>query len=134
MDANEVARIAGAHGVVLLLQFGSSVTGKVHARSDLDLAALLDRPKISLRARAALLHDLQALFPDHEVDLAILNHADPLFLKKIMESCRLLYGDPRRLQRLGIYAFKRYQDHRKYFEMERRYVARSLAAVHGLSR
>jgi len=129
MDANEFARIAEARGIVLLLQFGSSVTGKVHARSDLDLAALLDRPRISLRDRAALFHDLQALYPDHEVDLAILNHADPLFLKKIMESCRLLYGDPRRLQRLKIYAFKRYHDHRKYFEMERRYVARNLAAV-----
>ena len=129
MDANEAARIAEAHGVVLLLQFGSSVTGKVHARSDLDLAALLDPPRLSLRDRAALLHDLQTLFPDREVDLAVVNHADPLFLKKIMESCRLLYGDPRRLQRLRIYAFKRYQDHQKYFEMERRYVARSLAAV-----
>ena len=129
MDANEVARIAEAHGVVLLLQFGSSVTGKDHARSDLDLAALLDPPRLSLRDRAALLHDLQTLFPDREVDLAVVNHADPLFLKKIMESCRLLYGDPRRLQRLKIYAFKRYHDHGKYFEMERRYVARNLAAV-----
>ncbi len=31
----------------------------------------------------------------------------------------------RALQRLKIYAFKRYQDHRKYLEMERRYVERS---------
>lgn len=126
---NDIARIAETHGVVLLLQFGSSVTGRVHARSDLDLAALLAQPRISLRDRAALLHDLQAIFPDREVDLAILNYADPLFLKKIMETCRLLHGDPRRLQRLRIYTFKRYQDHKKYLEMERRFVARTVAAV-----
>jgi predicted nucleotidyltransferase len=129
MDAHELAQIAETHGVLLLLQFGSSVTGRVHPRSDVDLAALLDRPRISLRERAALLHDLQAFSPNQEADLAILNHADPLFLKKITEACRLLYGEPSRLQRFRIYAFKRYQDHKKYLEMERRSVARSLAAV-----
>jgi predicted nucleotidyltransferase len=129
MNHEKIARIAETHGILLLLQFGSSVTGKAHARSDMDLAALLDRPGISLSDRAALLHDLQGLCPDREVDLAILNHADPLFLKKIVESCRLLYGEPQRLQRLRIYAFKRYQDHRRYLEMERRFVERSLAAV-----
>ncbi|MBI4609286.1 MAG: nucleotidyltransferase domain-containing protein [Candidatus Rokubacteria bacterium] len=126
MSDSGIARIAETHGVVLLLQFGSSVTGRTHARSDVDLAVLLDRPRVSLSDRAALLHDLQALFPDREVDLAIVNYADPLFLKKIMETCRLLHGDPRQLQRLRIYAFKRYQDHRRYLDMERRFVARSL--------
>lgn len=129
MGTNEIARIAEAHGVLLLLQFGSSVTGKVHRRSDVDLAALLNRSRISLSERTALLHDLQGQFPDREVDLAILNHADPLLLKKIMESCRLLYGESRRLHFLKIYAFKRYQDHGKYFEMERRFIAKRLAAV-----
>lgn len=49
-----------------------------------------------------------------------------LFLKKITEACRLLYGDPRDLQRLRIFAFKRYQDHRRYLDLERRFVARSV--------
>ena len=35
---------------------------------------------------------LHVLHPDHEVDVAIINHADPLFLRKITERCRLLYG------------------------------------------
>jgi predicted nucleotidyltransferase len=46
--------------VRLILQFGSTVTGTTHDRSDLDLA--------------------------------ILHRADPLFLKKIVESCRVLFG------------------------------------------
>ncbi|MBI4561356.1 MAG: hypothetical protein HY724_04870 [Candidatus Rokubacteria bacterium] len=76
------------------------------------------------RPRASC-HDL----PTQEVDLALLNRADPLFLKKITDTCQLLYGSPQRLQRLKLFAFKRYQDHRKYFEMERRFVAKSLAAL-----
>ena len=47
-------------------------------------------------------------------------------VRKITETCHLLHGSPRALQRLKIYAFKRYQDHRKYLEMERRYVEHSL--------
>jgi hypothetical protein len=36
MDANLVAGIAHEHGIRLLLQFGSTVTGRTHARSDVD--------------------------------------------------------------------------------------------------
>lgn len=128
VDETELARVARAHGVLLLVQFGSSVRGPMHAASDVDLAVLLDRSRWSWEERGGLHHDLQALCPHHEVDLAILNHADPLFLKKILERCRLLYGDSRRFQRLKIYAFKRYQDHRPYLDMERAFVARRLGA------
>ena len=60
------------------------------------------------------------------MDLAILDRADPLFLKKVLERCRLLAGSPRRLAKLKIYAFKRYQDHRPYLALERAYVDRVL--------
>ncbi len=60
------------------------------------------------------------------MDLAILNHADPLFLKKVTEDCRLLFGAPKELARLNLYAFKRYQDHRRYFDLERHFVAKAL--------
>ena len=64
-----------------------------------------------------------------QVDLAVINHADPLFLKKITDDCQILFGSVGQLQRLKIYAFKRYQDHRKYFDMERQYAARFLSAA-----
>lgn len=127
MKPADFDRIARHYGIRLLLLFGSSVTGNVHPRSDVDLAVLLDRPRLSLGEHAELIHELQRLFPDREVDLAILNHADPLFLKKITDSCRLLHGSPSVLQRLKLLAFKRYQDHRRYLDLERRFVARAVA-------
>jgi predicted nucleotidyltransferase len=125
-SSEQIAPLAEKHGITLLLRFGSSVAGKLHEGSDVDLAVQLERVPRSLERHAELLQDLQALFPHREVDLAIVNRADPLFLKKITEACHLLYASPRALQRLKIYAFKRYQDHRKYLEMERAYVSRSL--------
>jgi predicted nucleotidyltransferase len=125
----DLSAIAKKYGILLALQFGSLVTGKTHPRSDVDIAVLVDRPEISFQEHADLLNDLQRLFPGREVDLALINHADPLFLKKITEDCQILYGPVEQLQRLKIYAFKRYQDHRKYFDMERQYAAKYLAAA-----
>ncbi len=122
----QLKSIAEQHGIRILLQFGSTVSGHVHPRSDADLAVLLDRPSLSSQEYADLLHDLQALFPDREVDLVLINQADPLLLKRITDSCYLLHGPVRRLQELRIYAFKRYQDHRKYLALERDFVRRSL--------
>ena len=129
MDAQGLEQIAPRHSIELILAFGSMVTGRVHPRSDLDLAVLLGGPALSFAELADLRHELQSLHPDHEVDVAIINHADPLFLKKITERCRLLYGSPRRLAELKIYAFKRYQDHRRYLAFEGAYVRRTLARL-----
>lgn len=120
--------IAEKHGIVLALKFGSSVTGQEHPGSDLDLAVLLDRSNVTFQEHVELLQSLQPLFPERELDLAVINHADPLFLKKITEKCELLYGPPGKLQTLKIYAFKRYQDHGRFFEMERRFAERFVAA------
>src|SRR2546427_10748230 len=92
-------RIARAYGIRLLLQFGSTVSGATHPRSDVDLAVFVERDPLSLEQHSGLLHELQRVFPEREVDLAVLNHADPLFLKKVTEQCRLLYGAPAELRR-----------------------------------
>ena len=52
---SDIQDIARKHGVVLALKFGSSVTGQVHPKSDVDLAVLLDRSAISLREHTDLL-------------------------------------------------------------------------------
>jgi len=131
MNPADLDRVARAHGIRLLLQFGSTVTGRVHAKSDVDVAVLLERPSQTLEERAAMVHDLQALFPDRELDLAVLNHADPLFLKQVMDTARLLHGTVADLRRLQLLAFKRYQDHRKYLELERRFVADAVRGAAG---
>jgi predicted nucleotidyltransferase len=129
MDPATLSSVCRKHGVTLLLQFGSTVSGRSHAASDVDLAALVQRRPASLEAQAALVIDLQALMPGQEVDVALINGADPLFLKKITERCRLLYGTPRALAELKIYAFKRYQDHRRFLAMERAYVSEKIRAL-----
>lgn len=115
--------------VRLILQFGSTVTGTTHDRSDLDLAIQFETLHASFQTVLDVQEALQMRFPGRKVDLAILNGANPLFLKKIVESCRVLFGMPQDLARLRLHAFKAYQDFRPYLELERRHVARRLSAL-----
>lgn len=119
--------VARRHGLELILQFGSTVSGTTHRLSDVDLGVLFFAGVDPRRNLEVVLQDLQALFPAREVDLAVLNHADPLFLKKVTERCQLLAGSPARLQQLQLYAFKRYQDHRPFLALERDYVRQHAA-------
>jgi predicted nucleotidyltransferase len=112
-----------------MLQFGSPVSGRSHPASDIDLAVLLARRPAPLDDQVDLVADLQSLLPGREVDVALINGADPLFLKKITEPCRRLYGSPRALSELKLHAFKRYQDHRRFLAMERQYVSRRIRAL-----
>jgi predicted nucleotidyltransferase len=122
----DLAEVACRHGIRLILQFGSTVDGPTHSQSDLDIALLLDTADVSLERLGTIRHELQLCFPDQEVDLVIINRADPLLLRKITERCRLLYGPIKTLQGLRLYAFKRYQDHRRFLDLERQYVNRTL--------
>jgi predicted nucleotidyltransferase len=124
---SHIESIAARYGLDMVLLFGSAVTGKgEHRRSDVDIAVRHKHRAIGFKEYADLLHELQQLFPEKEIDLSLMNHADPLFLFKITENCRLLFGDPRQLLELKIYAYKRFQDHRRYFNLERAYVNRFL--------
>ncbi len=124
-----LGEIARRFSIRMILQFGSTVAGTTHSRSDLDLAVQFDSPNVSLQTILEIQEALQTQFPGREVDLAILNRADPLFLKKIVESCRMLFGMPQDLARLRLHAFKAYQDFRPYLELERQSVVRRLAAL-----
>lgn len=127
MDPRGLDDIARRYGMQLLLQFGSTVRGQAHPGSDLDIGVLFNRVPPGLSEMGALAADLQALAPGCEIDVAVLNRADPLFLKKILEHCVLLHGSPRRLAELQMYAYRRYQDHRRFLQMERDFVSAALA-------
>jgi predicted nucleotidyltransferase len=118
--------IARRHRVRLLLQYGSTVSGRTHGASDVDVAVLFEG-EASFDRLGGLLADLEGVFPGRDVDLGLLNHADPLFLKKVLESARLLAGSARDLASLRLYAFRRYQDHRRFLRLEERHVERFLA-------
>jgi len=127
MDQAALDAVARQHGLALVIRFGSTVTGQTHAGSDVDLAVMYDRLPSRADAELALIADLQALDGGRAVDLVVLNRADPLLLHQVATHAVLEYGTPQRFDAFLRYAFKRYQDHRPYFELERAYVQRAFS-------
>lgn len=126
MDADALAAVARRHGVRLVVRFGSTVTGRIHAGSDLDLGVVTDRSGLSFSALMDLTSDLQAFGNGREVDVAVLNHADPLFLKQVADGCERVFGSPDDFAAFKLRAFHRYQDYSRYLVLEQAFVDRRL--------
>ena len=117
----KIKRIAEKYNLSLILIFGSAVIGKTHQNSDLDIGVLSEK-EVGFKKYSQIYSDLSEVFRGQEIDLVFINHADPLFLKKILENCKILYGSKRTLNLLKIYSFKRYYDYKKYLNLEQKFV------------
>ena len=124
VDQQALSDVAHRHGLALVIRFGSTVTGQVHEQSDVDLGVLFERMPTSLDEELSLAADLQALEPGSPIDLTFLNRADPLLLEQVTRHARLEYGTAARFDAFKRYAFKRYQDHRRFLDIERRHLDR----------
>jgi predicted nucleotidyltransferase len=109
-------------GITFIVAFGSRVKGASNARSDLDIGILCTRG-----FDPGIVAGLSGVFPGEDVDVALLNRADPLLLKEVSENAELLSGEARTLQEFRMFAFRRYVEYRPYFIIEADVNARHLA-------
>jgi predicted nucleotidyltransferase len=124
---DELQELRREFRIRLVLAFGSKVRGTAHAKSDLDIALLMENGgSLTLE----LLQRISAIFPGARVDLALLNRADPLLLKEVTAGPILLAGSEEDLQEFRIYSFKRYAEYRPYFQLEAATNARHLSLLH----
>ena len=113
--------------IKLLILFGSQASGKTHLRSDVDVAALGDRPltgdeKEAVRERMAR----QFKASEDAVDVVDLWNAPPLLAQEIAARGKLLEGTPADFLRFRVLAWKRYQDTAKFRRARERALERSL--------
>jgi predicted nucleotidyltransferase len=122
----EVASIARAHDLDLLVLFGSQASGRARHSSDVDLVARRREGFLSFTELVDIPDELRTIFPGREIDLADLRRADPLFLRKIFECALPLFEEPGAFSQARLHAFHRYQDYRPMLRLERRAVRRAL--------
>ena len=125
VDDSELDELAEGIGAKLIIQFGSTVIGKEHRQSDLDIGVLLGRQP-TLEDLSTSSTQLQKQFPGRDVDIAMLDSADPLLAWRVATEGRLLWGSTRGFQEWKMYAYRRYQDHRPYLALERDFVKRQI--------
>ena len=120
-NQKQIEKIVKKYKIKLLLLFGSQINNKTHQLSDIDIGCLFENNQISFAKYSNLLHDLNKMIPGKKVDVAVINHADPLFLAKILENCQTLFGKKQDLDKLKLYSFHQFCDFQKYFDLEQEF-------------
>lgn len=117
--------IARRHNLRLIVLFGSQVSGRTHPDSDVDVAVLTAGP-LPFARRLELWHELSQAF-DREVDLSVLNHAEPLLLRQVAQNGRVLYQVNRYIwPEFRGYAQRYFWDTQKLRDDMDRYITRQI--------
>lgn len=113
----KIAKIARKFQLKLIVIFGSFANGKNRKDSDLDIAVLGSR-EVSFNEQISLTNELSQLF-NKNIDLSVLNRANPLLLFQASKNPILLYGSREKFLKFKLYAFNAYNDYAPYFAMEK---------------
>ncbi|OIO83224.1 MAG: hypothetical protein AUK32_10410 [Candidatus Aquicultor secundus] len=119
--------------ILLVYLFGSAVTGKYHAGSDIDIGVLLRScpDRLLCVEESLLLSDklANALATD-KIDLIILNIADPLLSFEVATKGMLVFEQRSGLaDEFRLKAVKMHMDARKFFEQDKQAVERFIAEM-----
>jgi len=112
----KITKIAKKFQLKLVVIFGSFASGKNKKDSDLDIA-ILGSKDVSLKEQINLINELSRVF-NRNIDLSVLNKANPLLLFEASKNSILLYGSREDFLKFKLYAFNAYNDYAPYFEME----------------
>lgn len=121
--------IAEKYGLRLIVAFGSQVNGHTHPESDVDVAVLAEKRLPFARQLDLWLELSQAFRAD--VDLSVLNHAEPLLLYQVARKGRVLYQVERRAwPEFRGYAHRYYWDTQKLRDNLNRYIKHQIRGWH----
>lgn len=113
----KIAETAEKKKLSLIILYGSQATGKARNDSDIDMAALGERP-LRFEDIADLINDFSDVFGSNEIDVKSLHFADPLFRFQVMRDGILLYGDRKKFLSFKAYAFRDYHDSKDLFMLK----------------
>lgn len=117
----KLEKIRKKHNLSLIILHGSHVEGKLHAKSDIDIAVARRNHRQKLRL-LELIKDLTIIFESEKVDISDLTNADPLFLYSTTRKSKLLAGNKKEYDKLLKLAFHKYSDYIPYLEKEKQFV------------
>jgi len=116
----EIEEVAQKYDLKLILLFGSQASGKTHKKSDADIALIFDEKKrkdLPLDDQLSIFAALSRVIIKN-LDISVVNHANPLLLKQIYFSSQLLFGSEKDYYNFRLYAFNRFNDYAPYFVRE----------------
>jgi len=113
----KIAKIAKKFQLKLVVIFGSFANGVTRGDSDLDVA-ILGLKAVSFGRQINLIGEFSRIF-NKNIDLSVLNNANPLLIFQVSKNSILLYGSREEFSKFKLYAFNAYNDYAPYFIMEK---------------
>ena len=113
----KIAKIAKKFQLKLVIVFGSFANGKNRKDSDLDIA-ISGLKEVHFSDQVGLTNEFSLIFKKN-IDLSVLNTANPLLIFQASKNSILLYGSREEFSKFKLYAFNVYNDYAPYFEMEK---------------
>ncbi len=123
LEHNRLRNVCKQGNLSLVILFGSHSRGQADKNSDLDLAVLVDKKSINDALEFSLLTTFVDLVRRDNLDLVLLNRADPLLQSQVARYGTLLYEkSPGLFNRFRVQAMKNYDDAQKFIRLEETYV------------
>ncbi|HAT74356.1 MAG: hypothetical protein US30_C0018G0002 [Candidatus Moranbacteria bacterium GW2011_GWF2_36_839] len=110
------AEIAKKYKLKMVIVFGSFASGKNRKDSDLDLGVLSEK-EISFETQITLINEFSQIFKKN-IDLSVLNRANPLLLFEASRNAVLLFGNQKDFFEFRLRAFHAYNDYQPFFKLE----------------
>jgi len=116
--------LAKKYGLDLLVLFGSQTDGRIHKRSDVDIAYFPQQRKFDLDDQSKLAIDLMSVFGRGDIDMVDLRSAPPLLMRKIADNCIVLHEREKSIfNNFYIRAIRAYFDNKILFGVRSEYVS-----------
>ena len=108
------------HEIKMLLLYGSQVSGNTNAKSDVDLGLLLKNDSYDFQE---IIKDLMKVFKENTIDVAILNHGDPVLKFEIISNYKILFcQEDETFIEFYTNTIKQYNDTKKFRILEEVYL------------
>jgi predicted nucleotidyltransferase len=123
MNEQALSEVCQRHGISLVVLFGSHAKGAARPESDLDLGVLVDEYPVEPERELALIRDLVQALRRADLDLTILNHANPsLCYQAARDGLPLYEREPGAFARFRFRAWKRFIDTARFRRLQQTYV------------
>jgi len=120
-NKKQLNKIRKEHNLSLIVLHGSCVDGKIHSKSDIDIAVLRNGRKKKLKL-LELIKNLVHVCGEDNIDITDLTSADPLLLYAVVKKSRLLSGSTDDFNSLLKLAYQKYNDYLPYLNREKEFV------------
>ena len=128
-DKEELKDIADENNLRFIVLFGSQATGRAVPESDVDIAVWSDERPLPVDIKSRLVNVFCDLLDRDDVDVVVLNFADPTIQIEVADHGKLLYErEPCDFARFCLRAIKALDDGFKLSLCEERYLKERIAA------